>query len=254
MNKKNKYLIFFMIVMAFSLINTNVAYATDAFPEINLTVGGDDSLSATTSLQMMILFTFIAVSPSLLIMLTAFTRISISLSFMRTAMGTGQQPPNQVMIGMAVILTLFVMSPTFEEINDNAIIPYSEGNMSNEEFFEEAMAPIRSFMFSQMKVSDLELFSSFAGITNYQSVEEVPNTVLIPSFVLSEVTKGFLIGFLMYVPFIVIDMVVASVLMAMGMMMLPPAMISSPFKIVFFVMIDGWNVIIGSLLRTFTEG
>lgn len=254
MKKRNKYLILFMILVVFSLMNTQVIYAADPFPEINLTIGGDDAGGATTSLQMIILFTFIAVSPSLLIMLTAFTRISISLSFLRTAMGTGQQPSNQVMIGMAVILTLFVMSPTFEKINDNAIIPYTEGTMTNEEFFEEAMNPIREFMFSQMKVQDLELFSSFAGITSYSSVDDVPNTVLIPSFVVSEVTKGFLIGFLLYVPFVVIDMVVASVLMAMGMMMLPPAMISAPFKIIFFIMIDGWNVLIGSILRTFTQG
>ncbi len=254
-NKKNNFFnlaIIFLVIAISSLVNFESVLANQIFPEVNISIGGEDD-GATSSLQLIVLFTVLTLSPYLLLMLTCFSRLLISLSFLRTALGTQQMPSNQILIGIALILTMFIMEPTFDAINENAIKPYGEGTISEETLLEEAMAPIREFMFKQVKAEDLQLFTALAGIESYPTPDDVPNTVLISSFILGEITRGFTIGFIMYIPFIVIDMIVASVLMAMGMMMLPPALISSPFKLIFFIMIDGWNLIISGVIRTFNQ-
>ena len=208
-----------------------------------------ESLSAT--LQMLLVLTVITLAPSILIMVTSFTRIIIVLHFVRSALGTQTTPPNQILIGLALFLTFFIMSPVFTQINTNAIQPLSRGEITQEEAFETGTAPIRTFMIDQAEIKDLRLFMDIAQISTVQSTDEIPLTVIIPSFIISELRKAFIIGFLIYIPFIVIDMVVASTLMSMGMMMLPPTMISMPFKILLFIMADGWGLIVGELVKTF---
>ena len=208
-----------------------------------------ESLSAT--LQMLMVLTVITLAPSILIMVTSFTRIIIVLHFLRSALGTQTTPPNQILIGLALFLTFFIMSPVFTQINANAIQPLSRGELTQEEAFEAGTAPIRTFMLEQAEIKDLRLFMDIAQISTVQSTDEIPLTVIIPSFIISELRKAFIIGFLIYIPFIVVDMVVASTLMSMGMMMLPPTMISMPFKILLFIMADGWNLIVGELVKTF---
>lgn len=255
MKNKNKIAkISTLIASIFSMVifTSSTVFANNILPDVSISVGGNVDGGAASSVQLIVLFTILTLAPSIIIMLTSFTRIIISLHFLRNALGTQQVPPNQVIIGIALFLTIFIMSPTIKEVNENAFIPYSQGEISQEEFLDESMKPIREFMFTQVRDKDLKLFTDLAGIESYDSLEEVPSSVLIPSFILGEITKGFIIGFIIYIPFIVIDMVVSSVLMAMGMMMLPPALISAPFKIIFFIMIDGWNLIIGSIVKTFT--
>ncbi len=208
-----------------------------------------ESLSAT--LQMLLVLTVITLAPSILIMVTSFTRIIIVLHFVRSALGTQTTPPNQILVGLALFLTFFIMSPVFTQINTNAIQPLSKGEITQEEAFDAGTAPIRTFMVEQTEIKDLRLFMDIAKISTVESTDEIPLTVMIPSFIISELRKAFIIGFLIYIPFIVIDMVVASTLMSMGMMMLPPTMISMPFKILLFIMADGWGLIVGELVKTF---
>lgn len=204
-------------------------------------------------LQMLLVLTVIAIAPSILIMLTSFTRIVIVLHFTRTAIGTQTVPPNQILIGLSLFLTIFVMSPTFTQIYDSAVVPLSNNEISAEEAFETGVKPLREFMLKQVSNKDLDTFLKIAGYEDgsIASQDDIPLQVLIPSFIISELRIAFIIGFLIYLPFIVIDMVVASTLMSMGMMMLPPTTISMPFKILLFVMADGWNLIIGNLMTTF---
>jgi len=219
--------------------------------ELNVGFGGtDDPAEVVPALQVLFLVSLIALAPSLLLLLTGFTRIVIIMFFLRQAMATQQMPPNQVMIGIALFLTIFIMSSTLGEINENAIIPFSNGEISTEEAIDRGMAPIREFMIRQARERDVELFLALAGETA-TTEEEIGNHVLIPAFLLGELTTGFIIGFIIYLPFIVIDMVVASVLMAMGMMMLPPAMISMPFKILLFLLAGGWGYVIEFVMLTF---
>ncbi len=210
---------------------------------------GQGNLSGT--LRILIILTLIALAPMLLIMLTSFTRILIVLHFVRTALGTQTAPPNQVMIGLTLFLTFFIMSPVITQINETAIQPFEAGEITQEEFVETAMDPLREFMYGQTQKKDVRLFLDIAKIGDVESIDDIPNNVLIPSFIISELRTAFIIGFLLYIPFIVIDMVVASTLMSMGMMMLPPTTISMPFKILLFVLADGWNLVIGNLVRTF---
>ena len=209
----------------------------------------DNPSQVVTLLQLLMMISVISLAPSLLIMLTSFTRIIISLQFLRSALGTQQMPPNQVMVGLALFLTLFLMGPIFSEINENAIKPFSEGRLTAEQAIDRGMEPLRGFMRSQAEDKDISLFIELSG--QVFDPEKIPDRVLIPAFMLGELTKGFKVGFIIYLPFIVIDMVVASVLMAMGMMMLPPVMISLPFKILLFIMSGGWSFMIESLVRTF---
>ncbi len=238
-------LIFFV---AFSGVDNVYASTLYAPATISLDLGGNSGVDPT--LQILFLVTIITLLPSILMMLTCFTRILISLHFLRSALGTQQMPPNQILIGIALFVTIFLMGPTFTEINQTAIVPYSQGQMTQSQFIETAMDPLREFMLAQVEEKDVALFAKLDGQT-YASNVEVPNRVLIPAFMLGELTKGFYIGFIIYIPFLVIDMVVASILMAMGMMMLPPAMISLPFKILFFIMVDGWSLLLQNVILSF---
>ena len=203
-------------------------------------------------LRILITLTLIALAPSLIIMLTDFTRIIIVLHFTRAALNTQTAPPNQILIGLALFLTFFIMSPTITQINTTAIVPFEAGEITQEEAFERAILPIREFMYPQTQVKDVKMFMDIAGVEwDGESLDSVPTQVLIPAFIISELRQAFTIGFLIYMPFIVIDMVVASTLMSMGMMMLPPTTISLPFKILLFLLADGWNLVIGNLVRSF---
>ena len=204
---------------------------------ISIGISTGDGSDMASVLQMLIVLTVISLAPSILIMLTSFTRIVIVLHFTRAAIGTQTVPPNQVIIGLSLFLTVFVMAPTFTEVYNNAVVPLSNNEMTTQEAFDEGIKPLRTFMLKQTSTKESE--------------DDITLRVLIPSFIISELRIAFIIGFLIYLPFIVIDMVVSSTLMSMGMMMLPPTTISTPFKILLFVMADGWNLIIGNLMLTF---
>lgn len=218
--------------------------------DFSITVeNGNGSLNG--SLSILITLTLISLAPTLLIMLTAFTRIIIVLHFTRAALNTQTAPPNQVLIGLALFLTLFIMSPTITTIYEEAVVPFEAGEISQDEAFDNAITPIREFMYTQTQASDVKMFMDIAGTEWDGSLNGIPLSVLIPSFIVGELRVAFQIGFLIYIPFIVIDMVIASTLMSMGMMMLPPTTISMPFKILLFILADGWNLIIGNLVKTF---
>lgn len=227
----------------------NASNSTTSTGGFSLTFDGQNaSLSATV--RMFLVLTILAIAPALLVMLTSFTRIIVVLHFIRAALQTQTAPPNQVMAGLALFLTLFIMWPTLVSINNNALAPLDRGEITYEQAVTEAQKPLRQFMYGQTQTKDLNFFCDIANVT-YTDYDDVPFIVLVPSFILSELRTAFIIGFLIYIPFIVIDMVVASVLMSMGMMMLPPTTISMPFKILLFIMADGWNLVIGSLIKTF---
>jgi len=212
-----------------------------------------DSLLGEESqaLKIIILLTLITLLPTLLIMLTGFTRIVIVLSMIRNAIGLQNMPPNSVIIGLSLFITFFVMSPALSQINEEAYKPYSEGEIEFEEFADKAMEPLRDFMLRQTYKTDLNFFTDLAGIEETDNLDDIPDRVVIVSFMTSELKHAFAIGFFLYIPFIVIDMIVASTLMSMGMLMLPPAMISMPFKILLFILVDGWQLTIGTLITSF---
>jgi flagellar biosynthesis protein FliP len=220
-----------------------------AIPGINFGTEAPQDVSVT--LQLLLLLTILSLAPGILIMLTSFTRIIIVLSFVRTGLGTQSMPPNQVLVGLALFLTFFIMSPIFVEINENAVQPYLAGDVTQEEAFDTAVVPIKEFMSKHTREKDLALFIKYNGLEKPESIADIPLTALIPAFAISELKTAFQIGFVIFIPFLIIDMVVASTLMAMGMMMLPPVMISLPFKILLFVLVDGWYLIIESLLLSF---
>ncbi len=213
----------------------------------------EDENNLSSTLQILMVLTVISLAPSILIMVSSFTRIIIVLHFVRSALGTQTTPPNQILIGLALFLTFFIMSPVISDVNTNAVQPLSAGEITTDEAWDAGIAPIRTFMLEQTKTDDLRLFLDIADIdANTLATEaDIPITVIIPSFIISELRAAFIIGFLIYIPFIVIDMVVASTLMSMGMMMLPPTMISTPFKILLFIIADGWNLVIGEVVKTF---
>lgn len=232
--------------------NTSDADLTGSIGPIHFNVdSGSEGKGLSSTLQILLAITLISLAPSILIMVTSFTRILIVLHFVRSALGTQTTPPNQILIGLALFLTFFIMSPVFTQINDNAIKPLSNNEITQEEALTAGLAPLREFMVKQVKPKDLKLFMNIAGMDTVESVDQIPITVIIPSFIISELRAAFIIGFLIYIPFIVIDMVVAATLMSMGMMMLPPTTISMPFKILLFIMADGWTLIIGELVKTF---
>jgi flagellar biosynthetic protein FliP len=213
----------------------------------------DSENPAQTSvvLQIFLLLTVLSLAPAILIMLTSFTRMAIVLSVLRQAIGTQSMPPNQVIIGLALFLTFFVMSPVWEKVNQEALTPYLESQITQQEALARAMDPVRDFMFKQTREKDLAMLMEIAKAPRPKSLADVPTTVLIPSFIISELKTAFQMAFMLYVPFLIIDMVVASVLLSMGMMMLPPVMISLPFKLMLFVLADGWHLIVGSLVKGF---
>ncbi|MDP6886631.1 MAG: flagellar type III secretion system pore protein FliP [SAR324 cluster bacterium] len=229
-------------------------YAQSPIPGINISIDSASSpQQVSTTLQIVFLLTVLTMAPAILIMTTSFTRFVIVLSFLRQAIGTPTAPSNQVVIGLALFLSLFVMMPVWEEVNTTALDPYLEEAISQEEFMSRAALPIKRFMGNFTREKDLALFIRIAKIERPKNIDEVPIWVMIPAFVISELKAAFQIGFLLYVPFLVIDMVVASILMAMGMMMMPPVMISLPFKLMLFVLVDGWHLILGSMVKSFVD-
>jgi flagellar biosynthetic protein FliP len=224
-----------------------------ALPSISLSVdqakeGGD----AAVSLQLIFLLTILSLAPSILIMMTSFTRIVVVLSFLRQAIGTnGQMPPNQLIIGLALFLTFFVMAPVWERVNSEAIQPLVADEIPYQEALDKGMQPMREFMLKQTRQKDMALFVKMARISQPATYNDIPSSVLIPSFIISELRTAFQIGFILFVPFLVIDLVVSSILLSMGMMMLPPIMVSLPFKILLFVLVDGWNLVVQSLVKSF---
>ncbi len=213
--------------------------------------GGEGSEPWSIGIRILVLLTVLSLAPALLTLLTSFTRLVIVLGLLRQAMGTMHAPPNQVVIGLALFMTMFIMMPVWEEIRVEAINPYLEQQVAQDVAMERAIEPVRGFMMRQVREKDLTLFVEMAGLQNVNGPSDVPLHVLIPAFVTSELRTAFQIGFLIYVPFLVIDMIVASILMSMGMMLLPPVMISLPFKLVLFVLADGWFLIVGSLMKSF---
>ena len=226
--------------------------AQPVFPSIQIGVGpAENPQQVASSIQILALITIISLAPSILMMTTAFIRIVVVLSFTRNAMALQQSPPNQVLIGLALFITFFVMAPTWSEVQTQALTPFLEGVITPEEAFDRATGPVKEFMYKQTRPKDLRLFLKHGRIDRPQSLEDIPLHTLIPAFIISELRTAFMMGFLLYVPFLVIDMIVASTLMSMGMLMLPPVMISMPFKILLFVMVDGWNLVINSVLAGF---
>ena len=229
-------------------------YAQSPIPSINISVDSASSpQQVATTLQIVFLLTVLTMAPAILIMTTSFTRFVIVLSFLRQAIGTPQAPSNQIVIGLALFLSLFVMMPVWEEVNNIALKPYLEETISQEEFMDRASLPIKRFMGNFTREKDLALFVRIAKMERPKNIDDIPIWVMIPAFVISELKAAFQIGFLLYVPFLVIDMVIASILMAMGMMMMPPVMISLPFKLMLFVLVDGWHLILGSMVKSFVE-
>jgi flagellar biosynthetic protein FliP len=204
-----------------------------------------------TAVQLLVLLTVLSLAPAMLTMITGFTRIVIVLSFVRSAIGTPATPPNQIIIGLSLILTFFVMAPAWNIINEEAVQPYLDGQVSQEQAYQRAIVPIRDFMLRQTREKDLSLFIHLGRLEQPDAQVDIPTYVLLPAFVLSELRAAFQMGFVIFVPFLVIDMVIASTLMSMGMMMLPPSLISMPFKILLFVMVDGWHLVIRSLVESF---
>lgn len=256
-------LLLLFLIFSFSVSSGNKVYATETATQSQLGENNQDSLfginisksgetgGISQALQIVMVLTILALCPSILIMLTSFTRILIVMHFTRAALNTQSAPPNQILIGISIFLTIFIMSPVFNQIYENAYVPLSNNEITQEEALQEAIKPLRSFMLKNISdKGDLDKMCQIAGIEQVDSVDDIPLHVVIPTFILNELKIAFWIGFLIYIPFIVIDMVVSSTLMSMGMMMLPPTTISMPFKILLFVLADGWNLIIVNLLET----
>lgn len=242
----------FCIIFLLVCFTAEVAATPVPLPKIGLEVGAAETpQDVVLSLQIIALLTILTLAPAILILMTSFTRLIVVFSFLRNALATQQMPPNQVLVGLALFLTFFVMTPVWGEINENALQPYLQEEIAQEEAFVQAVDPLRNFMLKQTRENDLALFVNMATIDKPESPADIPTYVLIPAFAISELKTAFQIGFIIYVPFIIIDMVVASTLMSMGMMMLPPMMISLPFKLLLFILVDGWHLVVQSLLTGF---
>lgn len=254
MNKK-KYLLGFIIFMCL-VFGSITVYAepqnTIPIPKVNISVDKANSPSEyVDNIKLLILLTSLTLLPSIILIMTSFTRIIVVFGFLRNALGTQQSPPNQVLIGLALFMTMFIMLPTFNEVNTKAIQPYIQNKIDQETAIKEGTKPIRKFMLRQTRQKDLKLFIEQAKLKGNIDKETLPMTVVIPSFIISELKTAFTIGFLLFVPFMIIDIVVASVLMSMGMFMIPPVMVSLPFKILLFIMVDGWYLLVKSLVASF---
>lgn len=251
-----------LAIAALSLVGCATP-ATGEVPKVSMSVdastgamdlgisGSREPEDVAAALQLIILLTVLSLAPALLVMVTSFTRIIVVLAFIRTALGVPQTPPNQVLLGLGLFLTLFVMMPTMDTINREALQPYMQGSLPQDTAMEAGLQPLRDFMLRQTRDRELALFIELSGLERPDQPADVPTHVLIPAFVISELKTAFQMGFIIFIPFLIIDMVVSSTLMSMGMMMLPPAMISLPFKILLFVMVDGWYLLVGSLVKSF---
>lgn len=257
MKNKNKWILMFLIsicILGISGVVANAAPTTVDLPSVNIDIGGSGTSSDYVSnIKVLIFFTVLSLLPSIIIMVTSFTRIVVVFSFLKTALGAAQAIPSQILTGLAIFLTLFIMQPVYSEINQNAIQPYLNNTISQQEAIEEGGKPLREFLLKQTRQKDLELFVDLSGVdTSEITRENIPLYIVVPAFAISELKTAFSIGFLLYLPFILIDIVVGSVLMSMGMMMLPPAMVSLPFKLLLFVMVDGWYLLVKSLVMSFS--
>ena len=253
-NKLLKVLLVLILFLTICFLLLEKAFAADfIFPSLHIGLEkGEDPGDISVLLQIVFLLTILTIAPAILILMTSFTRLAVVFSFLRHALGTHQTPSNQIIAGLALFLTFFIMMPVWQKINNNALQPFLNEKISQEVALKSAIEPIRHFMFKQTRKKDLGLFVNMAGIEKPKNSADIPTSILIPAFVISELKTAFIIGFVLYVPFLIIDMVVASVLLSMGMMMLPPILISLPFKLMLFVLVDGWHLIVGSLVNSFT--
>lgn len=248
----NKKLLLGLLVLPLILLFGHQAFAQVTLPTVNLGFKtADNPNEVVNAVKLILIMTVLTLAPAILIMMTGFTRILIVLSFLRQAMGVQQMPPNQMLVGLALFLTFFVMQPFFNDMNKNGIQPYLAGKISQDQALDATLAPLRKFMFNQTRDSDLALFIKLSKVDKPKTRADVSTMVLVPAFIVSELKTAFQIGFIIFLPFLVIDIVAASVLMAMGMMMLPPVVISLPFKIMLFVLVDGWGLLIGSMVKSF---
>ena len=250
--KKNTLIWIFIFSL---LISVSAITESEAIPLPSIQVGfedADDPGKVSSALQILVLLTVLTLAPAILIMTTSFSRIIIVLSFLRQAMGTQQTPPTQILIGLALFLTMFVMGPVWKEINDGALKPYMQEELNQFEALKLAEIPIKKFMLNHIREKDLSLFVNLSDNKNPKNMEDISIQTVVPAFIISELKTAFQIGFLIYIPFFILDMVVASILLSMGMMMLPPVLISLPFKLMLFVMVDGWYLTIGSLMKSFS--
>jgi flagellar biosynthesis protein FliP len=247
-----------IVIVLFLLVISSTATAqqqntTIPFPKIGIDIGtADNPEDISVTLQILLLMTVLSLAPSLLIMTTSYLRLIIAFHFLKSALGTQQMPPGQLLAGVALFLTFFIMAPTWSKVNEEALQPMMDGKITMEEAYDKGVQPIREFMFKNVRDEDLALFLDLSNLDRPDSREELPTYILIPAFALSELRAGFIIGFFLFIPFVMVDMIIASILMSMGMMMLPPMLISLPFKILLFVLVDGWNLIVGSLVRSFS--
>lgn len=256
MKNKKKYLWIMLIAFAITIFFTTKAFAVPNvvdIPDVNISIGGEGTPNDyVDNIKLLIFLTIITLLPSIIIMATCFTRIVVVFSFLKSALGAQQSIPNQVLVGLALFLTIFIMQPVYSEINENAFKPFMENTINQEEAFELGVKPLREFMLKETRQKDLELFIETSKINKEEVTKDnVPLHVVVPAFAISELKTAFQIGFLLFLPFLIIDMVVASVLMSMGMFMLPPVMIALPFKLLLFVMVDGWYLIVKSLVLSF---
>ncbi|MBP1991325.1 flagellar type III secretion system pore protein FliP [Paenibacillus eucommiae] len=257
MKKRSLTLMVLLTVILFSLCFYGTANAaepastTNLIPGINVNIDSSGTSGTSSTVSVILLLTVLSIAPSILVLMTSFTRIVIVLGFVRSSLGTQQMPPNQVMIGLALFLTFFIMAPTLGEINQVALQPLLKGEINQTEALTKASLPIKKFMWSHTRDKDLKLFLDYSQAEKPTSIEDTPITALVPAYVISELKTAFQMGFMIFIPFLVIDMVVSSTLMAMGMMMLPPVMISLPFKILLFILVDGWYLVVKSLLLSY---
>ncbi len=251
----NKKFSIFLLALIFIALMGNVCFAEDVnlpVPRIGISVDGPETPSDyVDSIKILVMLTVLTLVPSFLVLMTSFTRIIVVLSFLRSAMATQQTPPNQILIGLALFLTFFLMAPVYSVVIDDAVSPYLENEISQDEAVEIGSKPIKEFMLRQTREKDLELFLDMSGEEYPETRQDTSFTTLVPAFVISELKTAFQMGFMLFIPFIVIDLIVASILMSMGMFMLPPVMISLPFKLLLFVMVDGWYLVIKSIMESF---
>lgn len=245
-----KKIIFILLFIFF--LSAELNYAQNlSLPKVSIGVDSAEGGDVSATLQLLLLLTVLSLAPSILIMTTSYLRIIIVFHFLRNALGTQQMPPSQLLAGIALFITFFIMSPTWNQVNDTALKPLIDEQITFEQAYDTAMVPIRQFMFKHVREEDLELFLSMTTIEKPQSRKDLPTYVLIPAYALSELRTGFIIGFFLYIPFIMLDMIIASILLSMGMMMIPPMMVSLPFKILLFILVDGWKLIVGSIIQGF---
>jgi flagellar biosynthetic protein FliP len=246
------WLLMLSVAGVIGMIHSSALAQAWPIPTVKIGMGeAKDPGEVSVLIQILILLTVLSLAPAILVMMTSFTRLIVVFSFLRHALGTNQMPPNQLLIGLALFLTFFIMTPVWQTINEKALTPYKEKKISQAQALEEAVKPVRKFMFKQTREKDLALFIQMAKMSRPKNQEEIPTTVLLPAFMISELKTAFQIGCILYIPFLIVDMVVSSVLLSMGMMMLPPVMISLPFKVLLFVLVDGWNLLVGSLVKSF---